>query len=436
MDLRIVSQSVARAAVFASVASSPGCLGGETSVTQKPTVEVVGEYGRYQLMRNGEPYVIHGVGGNGNRELLIECGANSFRTWGAENIGDILDEAHEDGLTVTVGIWLQHATGFDYHDASAVKKQFEMCKAVVQEHKDHPALLMWAFGNEMEANPDDIAVWKAVEEIAAMSKAIDPNHPTMTVVAEIGGEKVKNIHAICKSIDIIGINSYGGARSLKERYRAAGGTKPYIITEFGPLGSWEVPKTRWDAPIEATSTEKADFYQSAYDAAVKGNPGVCLGSYAFLWGHKQEATATWFGMLLPNGAPLAAVDVMSQNWTGRPRANLVPRMENLSVSQVDHLRPGQVVKATLKCMDPEGKPLKVRWVLTAEGRERLTAGRDEAVPEGYPQAIVSSTNTEATIRMPASGDGYRIFAYVFDEAGGAAVGNVPLFVDGPIIAET
>lgn len=395
-------------------------------------MEVVGKPGSYKLIRNGEPYVIRGVGGNGSRKLLLECGANSFRTWGAENIGQVLDEAHRDGLTVTVGIWLGHAGAFNYHNPVEVKKQFEMCKEVVTKHKDHPALLMWAFGNEMEANPDDPAVWRAIEDIAAMSKAIDPNHPTMTVVAEVGGDKVKNIHAICKSIDIIGINSYGGARTLKERYEKAGGTKPYILTEFGPLGSWEVPKTRWDAPIEASSTEKAEFYRQAYEAAVSGNPGTCIGSYAFLWGNKQEATATWFGMLLPNGAPLAAVDVMSTFWTGKPRANLVPRIDKLSVTTADKLKPGQVVKASLVASDPEGKPVTVKWILTAEGRERLTAGRDEAVPEGYPQALVSSSKSEATFRMPESGGGYRIFAYAFDDAGGAAVANVPIFVDAPI----
>lgn len=433
MNVRNVSPGLLRTLALGALAAVGACATPDDARGSSASkVEVVGKPGSYRLERNGQPYVIRGVGGNGSRELLLRSGANSIRTWGAENIGQILDEAHRDGLTVTVGIWLGHAGAFNYHDPAAVKKQFDMCKEVVTRYKDHPALLIWAFGNEMEANPDDPAVWRAIEDIAAMSKAIDPNHPTMTVVAEIGGEKVKNIHAICKSIDIIGINSYGGARSLKERYLKAGGTKPYILTEFGPLGPWEVPKTRWDAPIEASSTEKADFYRQSYEAAVTGNAGTCIGSYAFLWGNKQEATATWFGMLLPNGAPLAAVDVMSHLWTGKARPNLVPRIDKLTVSATDMLKPGQVVKATLDARDPEGKPLSVRWILTAEGRERLTAGRGEAVPEGYPQALVSSSKSEATFKMPTSGGGYRIFVYVFDEAGGAAVANVPIYVDAPI----
>lgn len=441
MRSRNVSQGLRRMCLLAVACSAvaPGCrhsnildVGVGRTETQSPIrVQVTGTPGSYQLLRNGKPYVINGVGGSGSRKLLLEVGANSFRTWGAENIGQILDEAHRDGLTVTVGIWLLHAGEFDYQNAAAVKKQFDACKEVVEKHKDHPALLMWAFGNEMEAHPDDIAVWKAVEDIAAMSKAIDPNHPTMTVIADIGGDKVPNIHKICKSIDIIGINSYGGAPSLKERYQKVGGTKPYILTEFGPAGAWEVAKTRWGAPIEPSSTVKAETYQKSYLAAVKGNPGVCLGSYAFLWGNKQEATATWFGMLLPDGSPLAAVDVMSELWTGKRRANLVPKIDSLNVSDVDRLKPGQMVRASLNSSDPEGRLTKVKWVLVAEARERLTAGRDEAVPPVFPTALIESSQTSAVFKMPEAGGGYRIFAYVFDDVGGAAVANIPIFVDGP-----
>ena len=47
-----------------------------------------------------------------------------------------------------------------------------------------------------------------------MAKKLDPNHPTMTVIAEIGGDSVKNVHRLCPDVDVVGINSYGGAESL------------------------------------------------------------------------------------------------------------------------------------------------------------------------------------------------------------------------------
>jgi hypothetical protein len=190
MDMRNVSQM--SVGILMVLGMTFGCLRSGTanasviSGVQKPSrVEVVGKPGSYQLLRDGKPYFIKGVGGNASRKLLLEIGGNSFRTWGADNIGKVLDDAHKDGLTVTVGIWLQHASEFDYNNKVEVKKQFEMCKKIVEENKDHPALLMWAFGNEMEANPDNIAVWHAVEEIAAMSKKIDPNHPMVALGRQV-----------------------------------------------------------------------------------------------------------------------------------------------------------------------------------------------------------------------------------------------------------
>jgi hypothetical protein len=94
-------------------------------------------------------------------------------------------------------------------------------------------------------------------------KKLDPFHPTMTVTAELGGGRIDGVQKLCPAIDIHGINTYGGAPSVAERYRAGGATKPYVLTEFGPPGVWEIPKNDWGAPSEPTSTEKAAFYPGA-----------------------------------------------------------------------------------------------------------------------------------------------------------------------------
>ena len=50
-----------------------------------------------------------------------------------------------------------------------------------------------------------------------LAKKLDPNHPTMTVLSEIGGDRVKNVHRLCPDVDIVGINSYAGAVTLPKR---------------------------------------------------------------------------------------------------------------------------------------------------------------------------------------------------------------------------
>jgi hypothetical protein len=232
----------------------------------------------WQLLRGGEPYFIRGAGGDALLEELAAAGANSIRTWGADDIDDLLDEAHALGLSVTVGIWLGHERhGFDYDDENQVRQQFKRARQIVLRYKDHPAVLLWGIGNEMEGftDGDNPAIWSAVNDVAAMVKELDPAHPTMTVTAEIGGERIAGAHERSPAIDIHGINSYGGAPSLAERYRKGGGTKPYVLTEFGPPGAWEAPKSAWGAPYELTSTEKAAFYRRSYESSRPGPGSAC-----------------------------------------------------------------------------------------------------------------------------------------------------------------
>ena len=401
----------------------------DTSVPSKTVV--VEEDGVYRLVRNGRPYVIRGVGGETHLDRLAAAGGNSIRTWGADNLGQILDEAHRHGLTVCAGLWLGHERhGFDYGDRPAVLRQLEATLAAVRRHKDHPALLMWGIGNEMEGDGSNPAIWAAVEEIAREVKRIDPDHPTMTVIAELGHDKVRSIERLCPSIDIVGVNSYGGITTVGARYRDAGGSRPYVITELGPLGPWEVGKTAWGSPIEMSSTAKGEWYANGYRKAVAEQHGLCLGSYAFYWGHKQETSATWFGMLLPDGSRLAPVDALVEAWTGAPPENLCPRIASLEADRTARLHPGEVVTATLSASDPENDPLSFRWVLRADSRT-IGSGGDFQPDETSFEAAVSATGPTAKVTLPNQAGGYRLFAYVSDNAGGAAVANLPLYVDQP-----
>jgi len=385
----------------------------------------------WQLQRDGQPYFVKGAGGDGSKQLLRDCGGNSIRTWGADGAGKLLDEAQAGGLTVSVGIWLGHKEhGFDYHNAAAVAAQKDHARKAIEKNKDHPALLLWSIGNEMEIGQgDDPAVWQAVEDIAHMAKQLDPNHPTMTVIAEIGGKNVANINQYCPSIDIIGINSYGGGPSLAERYPKAGGKKPYLVTEYGPPGTWETGKNSWGVAPELTSTQKAARYRDTYQKAIANQP-LCLGSYAFIWGNKQEATATWFGMLLPDGSRLGAVDALTELWSGKPPSNRAPEIKDLRVVGADQVVPGATLRARLEAADAENDPLVVEWQLQADAATHATGGGAESVPPIYPEAIVKGDAKSVEVQMPRFGGGYRLFAFVRDGQGGAAVGNIPLRVEG------
>jgi hypothetical protein len=402
-----------------------------TALAQPIPVALTGEPGSYSLLRDGKPYFVNSAGGVDAIASLAAAGGNSVRTWGADDLGPLLDEAHRLNMSVTVGIWLGHERhGFRYDDAEMVAAQFEKAKAAIQKYKDHPAVLMWGIGNEMEGDGKNEAIWVAVNNIAKMAKELDPHHPTMTVIAELGdkGQKVKDIHRLCPSIDVIGINSYGGGPSVAERYKQFGGTKPFILTEFGPNGSWEISRNSFKAPVEPTCTQKAAAYRTAYEKSVLGAKGTCVGSYAFLWGSKMEATATWFGMLLPDGTRLASAETMSELWTGKPPANRVPIIHSIAFEGADRGKQGQDVKVKLKATDPESDALSVEWVLLRETTQYETGGDFIATPEQLVAAVHDASLTGATIHLPGPGI-YRVYAYIRDGQGGGATANLPLLVE-------
>ena len=403
----------------------------------KVEIKKKGENG-YQIIRNGEPYFVKGAGGQNYLEQLKAAGGNSIRTWGVgRGTQRVLDQAHSLGLTVTLGIWLGHKRhGFDYNNPIQVKNQFENAKRAVMRYKDHPAVLFWGVGNEMEMDESNYeAVYTAVNDIAKMIKEIDPNHPTITIISEVGDSKVSDFIEYCPDVDALGINSYGGAASVPDRMKGQGYTGPYMITEFGPRGWWEVAKTDWGMPIEQTSTDKERTYAEFYEAAVESHP-QCLGSYIFLWGWKQEKTHTWFNMFLPNGKRTGSVDAMTRKWSGKHPENRSPQIAGDGIELEINGQPvgwklsaGTTVTCMIKVEDPEGEELEHIWELRKDVAGNQATGGDFEQGTGViKEALVENKNDQAIIKIPSSSGNYRIFFYAYDKHNNAATANVPILV--------
>jgi hypothetical protein len=412
----------------------PACFGPSPEVSAPTRVEVLKTQHGWTLTRDGRPYLVKGAGGHEHLQRLKDAGGNSIRTWDGEGIDELLDEAHALGLTVTVGIWLEHERhGNDYDDPETRAAQLAKVERIVRAYRDHPAVLIWGVGNEVEIGSDMDKAFRAVEEAAALVKSLDPNHPTMGVIAEIGSNKAKKMLEACPSIDLLGINSYAGVTSIPQRLTAQGVDHPYLITEFGPRGHWEGGLTPWGAPIEPSSAEKAEMYERHYTEGVASEiPGRCLGSYVFLWGQKQETTATWFGMFLDTGEALPPVDVMQRMWTGAPPANSAPRVGAIRTdTRLDRTPPGTRMSLTADISDPDEDTLRVEWRVVRETTDRRMGGDAEQAPPEIPSRVISSDASSAIIAAPEEPGAYRIFVYAFDESGNAGTSNLPFRVIEP-----
>ena len=398
-------------------------------------VEVKWDQDHWQFYRGGEPYYVRGVGGHVYLDEAVALGANSIRTWGIDNAKNVLDEAHSKGLTVMLGFWMGHERhGYDYSDAWAVEDQFKAFQKIVRELKDHPALLCWGVGNEMDLFYTDFNVWDAVERIAAMIKEEDPNHPSCVVTAGLDVAEVQMIQERAPSIDILGVNTYGDVENVITHMDMYGWDKPYMVTEWGPNGHWEVFKTSWGAPVEQTSSEKAASYKHRYLDCIAADKESCVGSYVFLWGQKQETTPTWYGVFLEDGSQTEALDNLHRAWKGEEPSNRAPVIESFTLNDQTAydsvtLSPGQKVPVAALIADPDGDELTFTWELLPESQFTKAGGDVERRPDAVQAAVSGGSDGKGMMRMPRIRGAYRLFVYAHDGKGSAATANLPFYIE-------
>jgi hypothetical protein len=133
-------------------------------------------------------------------------------------------------------------------------------------------------------------------------------------------------------------------------------------------------------------------------------------------------------MLLEDGSHTAAVDTMTELWTGRRPDNLAPTVESIMINGPDQVDPGAIVDVTTVLKDPEGSDLRVQWVLRAEADEYKTGGDDQPLARDIDSAVIDGRVDGARVRMPDEPGPYRLFVYAWDDAGKAATANLPLLV--------
>lgn len=188
-------------------------------------------------------------------DKVADYGGNSIRIGYSEDVKDILDEAHSRGLTVMFGLpFKAERAGFDYDDKDAVREQHEKMKEIVNTYKDHPAILLWAIGNELDHIPGNkdynLKMWDAVNDVAKIIKKEDPAHLAMTVIGTGRMEKLKDLVQRCPYLDLLGVNAYADIGEIPQWLRQYKWNRPYAVTEWEVSGHWEVPKTKYGVAIE------------------------------------------------------------------------------------------------------------------------------------------------------------------------------------------
>lgn len=172
-----------------------------------------------QLLVNGQPYIIKGVGYNPvpigeqrwnmadtrlyERDFpkLRTMGCNTIRTWDKVN-KTLLDYAQQNNLKVCAGFWVD--TSIDFANLTVRNSIKEDFKNYVAKYNDHPAILLWAIGNENNLHNGNNPEWYSlVNEMAKDAYSIEHNK----VEREGGEEYIPTYHPVAIVNGDIGYNA-------------------------------------------------------------------------------------------------------------------------------------------------------------------------------------------------------------------------------------
>jgi hypothetical protein len=231
--------------------------------------------------------------------MLREMGVNTIRIWRKVASKSFLDAAYNNGrnpIYVIMGFHVEPILVSDQTYRKAVVRDF---RDYVQRFKDHPAVLMWCIGNEVEFEiqkkwPGDesrLRDWYTLlEEMAMTAFKVEGSayHPVITSSCEIyfiGESSLGSDDNSLKFLDAWGVTIFRG-RSFEgafDQFRERS-SKPLIVTEFG-IDAWDNEKRVED---ERTQTEWAS---SLLDELFEAGERVLGGCY-FEWTDEWHKAGT------------------------------------------------------------------------------------------------------------------------------------------------
>lgn len=371
-------------------------------------VRVAGSQGNWQLTVGGQPYTVKGLTWGPSfadapkyMPDVKSMGVNTIRTWGTDaSSKPLLDTAAANGIRVVNGFWLQPGGGpgsggcVNYVTDAAYKSNMltEFAKWV-DTYKSHPATLMWNVGNESvlglqncysgtELEAQRNAYTTFVNDVAKKIHSIDPDHPVTSTDAWTGAWPYYKRNA--PDLDLYSMNSYGDICGVRQDWEQGGYNKPYIITETGPAGEWEVPNDVNGIPDQKTDVQTAEGYTKAWNC-ITGHQGVALGATMFHYGIEHDFGGIWFN-LLPDGLKRLSYYAVKKAYTGSTSGdNTPPVISNMTVSSATQAPAGGEFTVRADITDPQNDPLTYKIFLSgnyANGDKRLVEAQWRSTGNG------------------------------------------------------
>lgn len=276
-----------------------------------------------ELRVNGAPYVVNGVayapiGVNENWQdgwrdrpdrynvdfpLIADMGANTVRLYAPLLSSNMLDAAAAEGLMVipTFGvdsINLECAAG-----KAAMEAQF---LDIVDQWGDHPAILAWLVGNEVNLNltsgADLCADW--YPQLQSMALAAENAGSTLPVGTAVAG-MADTCSSCSDDIDLPNVDFWGVQLYLGCTYGTAFAeyaakpdcSRPLIVTEYG-IDAFDRPAAAPGVEDQAAQASclEGGLAEGHLELAARTPGGVLAGQTVFAWSDEW-----WKAQCTPNG---------------------------------------------------------------------------------------------------------------------------------------
>lgn len=403
--------------------------------------------GTIQIQKSNDVYHIHdqnqivfvkGAAGNSNFSDLKAIGGNVIRTWSTKNIDAILDSALVNDLRVIVGLSIVESYYLDfYSDEIKVQKQFDKIESDVQRIKNHPALFMWIAGNELDF-PYRFKYrkfYKPYRKIVKMIKKEDPDHPVTTSLVNFSRRTVVNVLIKVPELDFLSFNTFGGKleqlRGDLERFEWFW-NGPYLLTEWGGQGYWEVNQTQWSVPLENSSMKKAEQLRKLYKNHIPWDDGRNMGTCVFFWGTKQEMTQTWFSIFGTEGQPTQTVAELEDLWNNEINEKNFPQVDQIffddyKIDDILVFSNSEIKTARVHFSNTTEENIKITWHIMHEDwyYSKHLQQFDFKLDSDY---LIKQEGEQLWFRVPEKEGPYRLYVYVENEFGNMATANLPFYV--------
>lgn len=426
----------------------------EKNISEKGlTVSIEKTDNGFQFIRNGKPFYIKGAAGNAYLKELADAGGNTIRLYDTTNLQINLDQAWKYGLAVILDIPIPPYSKNSYMDENENMVLKQKVRDLIINYKNHPALLMWNLGNEVnypkiywkdfiKVNNSKKRFIKNFNELIDIIKSEDTNHPVSTSKWNIEIAHYASFKIFSPGIDIVSFNVFGDTKNINDKmnqYYFLFGEFPFYVSEFGPDGWWlpESKITPWFSSIEQSSEKKAEQINSRY--SLIENSQNCFGSLLFYWGNKYESTHTWFSMF-KDGFKSEVIMEMEYLWG---HSKFKPEFIGLEYMLVEKrgaadniiFNPGELKNAELKLNVNSIDSIGIKWEIYPDvwfhGWNEEKYNTKKMKPPVPMDCQIQSGKNFATFITPDKEGLYRIFAYVYNKNGYFASTNTPFYVLNP-----